>query len=114
MSDTGRRHVQIADNGRLLGSADVQLLDEPGDATASLHLEPGPLPPGTHARLVDAVLDVPGVEQDGEIHVGVPRGDTQILDRVRERFTDVESHAAGGSVIINASHRASADGAPTA
>lgn len=97
-----RPHVSIDDeDGRLLASADIHVVD-PSATRASLHVEPGHLPPGTRAHLVDAVLDDPGVSARPHVQVTLPLGETEMLDRVRERCDTVETRAAGASCLVDA------------
>ena len=55
------------------------------EVRASLSVESGHLPAGTRTRLVDAVLDAPEVSSCTHVQVALPLGETEILDRVRER-----------------------------
>ena len=70
--------------GSALAAADVEVAD-PTMVRASLHVESGHLPVGTRKRLVDAVLDSPEVSSSEHVQVALPLGDTEILDRIRQR-----------------------------
>jgi hypothetical protein len=70
--------------GSALAAADVEVAD-PTMVRASLHIESGHLPVGTRKRLVDAVLDSPEVSSSEHVQVALPLGDTEILDRIRQR-----------------------------
>jgi len=54
------RIVIDGDDGSSLAVATIDIIDL-DVVRASLHVNPGHLPPGTRARLVDAVLDDPDV-----------------------------------------------------
>jgi hypothetical protein len=94
--------IQIEVDGRPLASAEVQPTDEPGVVHSDLHVESGQLPAGTRTRLVDAVLEHPEVEEADRLLATMPLGDTEMLDRVRERCDDVEARAAGATKLVEA------------
>src|SRR3954466_12731193 len=101
---TNRARPQIAINdgdGKLVAAADIEAVD-PSMARASLHLESGPLPAGTRARLVDAVLDAPEVSSCQHVQVAFPLGDAETLVRVRERCNTDEVRAAGATCRVEA------------
>jgi hypothetical protein len=102
--DGGDRNssVQILADGHVLADADVHPTDDPRVVHSELHAEPGQLPPGTRGRLVDAVLDHPSVDAAEHLVATLPMGDTEMLDRVRERTTDVSTRAAGATKIVEA------------
>ena len=102
MSDHSEPDVAIDDeDGRRLAAAQIDLADQ-STARASLHVEAGHIPPGARARLVDAVLDTPEVAAREHVQVALPLGDSEILERVRERCDDTETHAAGSTCVIEA------------
>jgi hypothetical protein len=100
--DHDRQTIEIEDDGRTLASAEVHVTDRPGVVHTDLHVESGPLPPDTRAHLVDAVLEHPDVHSADHLVATMPTGDTEMLDRVRERCEDVETHAAGATKIVDA------------
>ena len=75
------QHITIEDDGRVLAEADVRA--EPDVVRASLRVEAGHLPPGTRARLVDAVLAIPDAQPGTRLVVTRPAGDAEILERIR-------------------------------
>ncbi len=93
------RHITIEDDGRLLAEADVS--SQAGVVRAALRVEAGHLPTGTRARLVDAVLDTSDAPAGTPLEVSLPAGDAEILLRMRERCTDVETRAAGASCLLH-------------
>jgi hypothetical protein len=94
--------ILITEDGHTLASAEVHLTDEPGVVHSDLHVESGHLPSGTRSRLVDAVLDSPEMGEADRLQATMPLGDTEMLDRVRERCDDVEARAAGATKLVDA------------
>jgi hypothetical protein len=88
-------------DGRPLAVARIHLVDAQ-TARASLHVESGHLPAGTRTRLVDAVFDDPDVRTRRQVQVTLPLGDTEILDRVRERGVLAAFRAAGSTCLVEA------------
>jgi hypothetical protein len=99
-SDTPHRHVTIEQEGRVVAEAEVQHLDTPGTVQAEVHVESGHMAPGTRSRIVDEVLDDPDVREAERFKAVLPRGDAEVLERVRERLDDVSTHSAGASVVV--------------
>jgi hypothetical protein len=102
--DGGERDssVQIRVDGHVLADAEVHRTDDPRVVRSELHAESGQLPPGTRGRLVDAVLDHPSVDGAEHLFAVMPMGNTEMLDRVRERTADVTTRAAGATKIVEA------------
>ena len=71
---------------------------------------PATLPVGARTRLVDAVLDAPEVRLCQHVQVALPLGDSEILDRVRERCDTEEVRAVGATCLVEAELPASPDG----
>ena len=88
-------------DGRPLAVARIHLVDAE-TARASLHVAAGHLPAGTRARLVDAVFDDPEVRTRRQVQVTLPLGDTEILDRVRQRGVLAAFRAAGSTCLVEA------------
>lgn len=102
MTDRAQSQISVDDeDGRHVAAADIEVVDSSG-ARASLHVESGHLPVGTRTRLVDAVLDTPEVSACQHVQVSLPLGDTEILDRVRERCDTDEVRAAGTTCLVEA------------
>jgi hypothetical protein len=100
--EKARRTVRIEVEGRTLAEADVEPGDEPGVVYSDLHVESGPIPGDTGARLVDAVLEHPDVSSAERLVATMPMGDTTMLDRVRQRTRTVEVRPAGATKIVHA------------
>ena len=99
------REIEIEVDGRVAAVADVRRTDDPDVVRSAMHVESGHLPPGTRARLVDAVLDDPDVSSASHLAASMPAGDTELLDRVRERADTVEVRAAGATKLVEADLR---------
>jgi hypothetical protein len=97
------RHVEIKDDDRTVAAAEVTTSQEAdGTAQASLHAASGHIAPGSRARLVDAVMDLPEVAQSARLKAAVPLGDTESLWRLRERTDDTVTRAAGATALVDA------------
>ena len=97
-----RPTILIETDGHTLATAEVQRTSIAGLVHADLHVESGHLPAGTGARLVDAVLAHPDVDDADRMLATMPLGDVEMLGRVRERCGDVEAHAAGATKLVEA------------
>jgi hypothetical protein len=97
------RHVEIKDDDRTVAAAEVTTSQEAdGTAQASLHAASGHIAPGSRARLVDAVMDLPEVAQSARLKAAVPLGDTESLWRLRERTDDTVTRAVGATALVDA------------
>ena len=97
------RHVEIKDGEQTVAAAEVTASRQAGGTVrASLHAAPGHVAPGTRARLVDAVLDLPEVRASGRLRATVPLGDTESLWRLRERTEDADTRPAGSTALVDA------------
>ncbi len=99
------REIEVEVDGRVAAVADVRRTDDPAVVRSAMHVESGHQPPGTRARLVDAVLDDPEVSAASHLAASMPTGDTELLDRVRERTDTVEVRAAGSTNLVEADLR---------
>ncbi len=97
-------HIEVSDDGRTVAVAEVIASEGPGGtARVSLHAESGHITPGCRASLVDAVLDLPQVRESAHLKAVFPLGDSESLQRLRQRCDDVSTHPAGWSAILEAS-----------
>ena len=116
MTDKAKYHnVELADGDHLITSADVTTpTHSDGTAQVSLHAQSGHLPPGSRADLVDAVLDLPDVQASAHLQATLPLGDSESLERLRERTDDMTTRAAGSTILVDSDLRAApiADKAP--
>jgi hypothetical protein len=96
------RRVEIKDGDQTVAAAEVSR--QPGGTTrASLHAVAGHIAPGRRADLVDAVVDLPEVQECARLEATIPLGDTETLDRLRERTEDTTSRAAGSTALVDGS-----------
>jgi hypothetical protein len=94
--------VQIEADGRTVATAEIHPTGEPGVVHSDLHVESGHVPGGARSRLVDAVLDIPEVDEAQRLVATMPLSDTEMLQRVRERCEQVEARPAGATKIVEA------------
>jgi hypothetical protein len=101
-SDKSRR-VEVKDEDKTIAAADVTPPDDPqGTVRTSLHPSSGPTPPGSRASLVDAVMDSPEVQSSPRLEATVPLGDTESLERLRERTEETVMRPAGSTALVDA------------
>ena len=97
------RHIEIKDGDQTVADADVSASGEPeGTATASLRAASGHIAPGSRASLVDAVMDLPEVQESSRLKAAVPLGDGESLERLRERADEVTTRPAGSTALVDA------------
>lgn len=96
------RRVEIKDGDQTVAAAEVSQRPD-GTARASLHSSAGHVPPGCRADLVDAVVDLPEVQECGRLEATVPLGDTETLQRLRERAGETTTRPAGSTALVDAS-----------
>ena len=97
------QHIEVGDDDRTVATAEVTTSEESGGtARASLRAESGHITPGRRARLVDAVLDLPQVQESTRLEVAFPVGDSESLHRFQERCEDVSTRSAGWSAFLDA------------
>jgi hypothetical protein len=94
--------VQIEVDGQLVAVAEVSGTDDPDVVRSAMHVESGHLPAGSRTKLVDAVLEDPQVSAASHLAASVPMGDTELLDRLRERAGSVDVRAAGATALVEA------------
>src|SRR5580704_8438018 len=70
------QHVEVRDGDRTVAAAEVTTPQaSEGTVRVSLHAESGHMAPGSRARLVDAVLDLPEVREGARLEAALPLGD---------------------------------------
>jgi hypothetical protein len=94
------RRVEIKDGERTVAAAEVSQQPQ-GAARAALHPASGHEAPGHRAELVDAVVDLPEVRESGRLEAAVPLGDSEALDRLRERTADTVIRPAGSTALVD-------------
>jgi hypothetical protein len=112
MADPGTsRHIEIKDGDQTVAAAEVTTSPEAdGTAQASLRAASGHIAPGSRARLVDAVMDLPEVQASEHLKATVPLGDGESLERLRERTDDTATRPAGSTALVDA--KIPSDGEP--
>ena len=87
-----RQRVEVSDDDRTVATAEVTTSEgSGGTARVSLRAEPGHITPGRRASLVDAVLDLPEVQQSARVEAAFRLGDDESLHRLQERCEDVST-----------------------
>jgi hypothetical protein len=99
------RQIQIEVDGHIVAAAGVSQTDDAEVVRAAMHVESGHLPAGSRTKLVDAVLEDPQVSAASHLAASVPTGDTELLDRIRERARSVDIRAAGATALVEADLR---------
>jgi hypothetical protein len=96
---TGRdEHREVAD----VAKETIDVEEDGRHAVASIPGLSGHREPGRQSGVVDEVLDDPRIQHGEHVTVSVPMGDTEALDRVRERLDVTSTRAAGSTVIVEA------------
>ena len=105
------QHVEVSDDDRTVATAEVTTSEgSGGTARVSLRAEPGHITPGRRASLVDAVLDLPEVQDSARVEAAFQLGDSESLDRLQQRCEDVSVRQAGWSTLVDANLPSSAPG----
>jgi hypothetical protein len=103
MPDPGtHHHIEIKEGEQTVAAADVTISPAADTAQAALRTAPGHIPPGRRASLVDAVMDLPDVQDSTRLKAALPLGDSETLDRLRERSDNASTRAAGASALLDA------------
>jgi hypothetical protein len=97
------RHVEVKDGDQTVADADVSAPPESGGtARATLRAASGHIPPGSRASLVDAVMNMPEVQESSRLQAAIPLGDSESLQRLRQRSDDVTTRSAGSTALVDA------------
>jgi hypothetical protein len=98
-----RQRVEVSDDDRTVATAEVTTSEgRGGTARVSLRAEPGHIAPGRRASLVDAVLDLPEVQESARVEAAFQLGDSESLHRLQQRCEDVSARTAGWSALVDA------------
>ena len=98
MSNTQHTTIEDDSDGRVLAVAEVHT--NPYLIQAQLQVEPGPVPEGVRARLVDAVLDLHCLAPGTILEMTLPADDTEMLEQVRQRCGTVQTRTVGTSCLL--------------
>lgn len=97
------RYIEIKDGDQTVAAAEVTTSSGAGGtARASLNAVSGHVPPGGRANLVDAIMDLPEVQASARLEAAVPLGDSESLERLRERTEDTVTRPAGSTALVDA------------
>ena len=101
------RNIEVTIGDRVVSlGAGRHLVRTRSDPGRQLHAESGHLPVGSRAKLVDAVLDLPELHGNvAHLEATIPLGDTESLQRLRERTDHMTTRAAGSTALIDADLR---------
>ena len=98
-----RQGVVVSDDDRTVATAEVTTSEgSGGTARVSLRAEPGHITSGRRVSLVDAVLDLPEVQESARMEAAFRLGDSESLNRLQERCQDVRTRPAGWSALVDA------------
>jgi len=98
-----RQRVEVSDDDRTVATAEVTTSEgSGGTARVSLRAEPGHITPGHRASLVDAVLDLPEVQESARLEAAFQLGDSESLHQLQERCEDVSTRPAEWSALVDA------------
>lgn len=90
------------DDDRTVAAAEVTTsAGAGGTAWVTLHAEAGHITPGRRASLVDAVLDLPEVQESTHLEAAFRLGDSESMHRLQELCEDVSTHPAGWSGLLD-------------
>jgi hypothetical protein len=99
-------HVEVKYRGQTVAAAEVTPCEHAdGTVRTSLYPSSGHIPPGSRARLVDSVMDLPEVRASARLEATVPLGDAEALQRLRERANDSVTRPAGSTALVDADIR---------
>jgi hypothetical protein len=99
--------VEVKAGEQTVAAAEVTSCEQAGGTVrTSLYPSSGHIPPGSRAGLVDSVLDLPEVRVGARLEATVPLGDTEALQRLRERTRDAVTRPAGATALVDAVIRA--------
>jgi len=97
------RHIEIRDGNHTIAAAEVMTRQEAArTARVWLHAASGHVTPGRRASLVDAVMDLPEVQASARLEATVPLGDTELLERLRQRTHNAVTRPAGCTALVDA------------
>ncbi len=96
------RRIEVKDDDQTIAAAEVTPLDNSGGIVRTSFLPAaGHIPPGSRASLIDAVMDLPEVQDSSRMEATVPLGDTESLDRLRERTDETVTRPAGSTALVD-------------
>ena len=94
------KHIRVEEDGQLVAQASVSVSPDDSSARASVRMAAGQLPAGSRQKVVDAVHDTVADDHGRHLTTTVPLGDSELVEKMRDRLDDVELRAAGATSII--------------
>jgi uncharacterized phage protein gp47/JayE len=114
MTDDKSRRIEVKDEDQTIAAAEVTPLDNSGGTVRTSFLaSSGPAPPGSRASLIDAVMDLPEVQNSSRMEATVPLGDTESLERLRERTDETVTRPAGSTALVDGDIPSASHAAPS-
>jgi hypothetical protein len=102
MTGDKSRRVEVKDEDQTIAAAEVTPADDSGGTVRTSFLpSSGPAPPGSRASLVDAVMDLPEVQDSSRMEATVPLGDAESLERLRDRTDETVTRSAGSTALVD-------------
>jgi hypothetical protein len=102
MTGDKSRRIEVKAEDQTIGAAEVTPLDNSGGTVRTSFLaSSGPAPPGGRASLVDAVMDLPEVQDSSRMEATVPLGDAESLERLRDRTDEAVTRPAGSTALVD-------------
>jgi len=101
------RLVEVRVGEQTVTAAEVTPCERAGGTVrTSLYPSSGHIPPRGRPGLVDSVLDLPEVQASAQLEATIPLGDTEALQRLRERTRDAVTRPADSTALVDAAIRA--------
>jgi hypothetical protein len=101
--ETSHHVTVINDKDQTAAVAEVSTDTGPeGTVRTSMYAKSEHVRPGDRSQLVDAVMDLPEVQASDRLEATVPFGDTESVERLRERTDDAELRVAGATTLLDA------------
>ena len=98
-----RQRVEVSDDDQTVATAEVITSEgSGGTARVSLRAEPGHIAPGRRACLVDAVLDLPEVQQSARVEAAFRLGDGEATAPASGALRGRQYPLAGWSALFDA------------
>jgi hypothetical protein len=97
-------HIEVRhEDDRTAAVAEVTTSSGPeGTVRTSLYAKNEYVRPGDRTTLVDAVMETPEVQSSDRLEATVPFGDSESVERLRERTDDPVLRAAGSTTLLDA------------
>jgi hypothetical protein len=102
MTGDKSRRIEVKNEDQTIAAAEVTPVDNSGGTVRTSFLPTsGPPPPGSRASLIDAVMDLPEVQNSSRMEATVPLGDAESLERLRERTDETVTRPAGSTALVD-------------